>query len=106
MDARRQAVLAMDEMQFRIFVDEQHRASDARFNEQQALQAANMALTRQIADSTAEIVQTFAATKKGAQVLSAIGRVALRTGAWLSRFLIIVGSLWAIFHGHWPKTES
>ena len=60
-------------------------------------------VTQKIADSTAEIVETFGATKKGAQILSAIGRVAMRFGFWLSRFLFIVGSLWAVFHGHWPK---
>ena len=89
-------VLAMDELQFRSFVD-------ARLQEHKELLAANMALTRQIADSTAEIVETFGATKKGAQILSAVGRLAMRFGFWLSKFLFMIGSLWAIFHGHWLK---
>ena len=103
MDERRLNVLAMDEWQFRSFVDDQFRAADARSQDHKELLAANMALTQRIADSTAEIVETFGATKKGAQILSAIGRLAMRFGFWLSKFLFIVGSLWAIFHGHWPK---
>jgi hypothetical protein len=103
MDEHRLKVLSMDEWQFRSFVDDQFRAGDARAQEHRELLAANMALTQQIADSTAEIVETFGATKKGAQILSAIGRLAMRFGFWLSRFLFMTGSLWAIFHGHWPK---
>ena len=96
MEEGRVDVLAMDELQFRSFVD-------ARLREHKELLTANMALTQQIADSTAEIVETFGATKKGAQILSAIGRAAMRFGFWLSKFLFMIGSLWAIFHGHWPK---
>ena len=96
MEEGRVDVLAMDEFQFRSFVD-------ARLQEHKDLLAANMALTQQIADSTAEIVETFGATKKGAQILSAIGRAAMHFGFWLSKFLFMIGSLWAIFHGHWPK---
>ena len=103
MDKRRLKVLAMDEWQFRSFVDDQFRAADARSQDHKDLLAANMALTQRIADSTAEIVETFGATKKGAQILSAIGRLAMRFGLWLSKLLFMIGSLWAIFHGHWPK---
>jgi hypothetical protein len=103
MDDRRDKILAMTEPQWREFVDDQFRAGKQQFEVHQSMLAENTALTKTVAESTAEIVAAFKATKTGVHFFSVIGRGLHQFAKWLVPIATLGGIIWALAHGQWPK---
>ena len=105
MDEQREKILAMNEEQWRSFVDEQFRAGQARFDAHQQALEENTALTKKVAESTAEIVEAFKVTKSGVHFFSFFGRWLHRFARWAAPILTFIGIVWALAHGQWPKGD-
>lgn len=103
MEQQRETILHMSEPQFREFIVNQLRAGEARFAAHQEMLSQNTALTKTIADNTAEIIEAFAATKKGFRFFQRVGTFMNRTARWAAPILMAGGALWAILHGQWPR---
>lgn len=102
MDERRQKLRAMNEHQFREFVDDQLRAGSVQFKAFQDALAENTALTQTVATSTKEIVEAFNTTKKGLHFFAAVGRGTSRLAKIMIPILTLIGIISALAHGHWP----
>lgn len=105
MDERRANILAMNEVQFRIFVDDQLRAGHDRFELHQRALEENTELTKKVVESTGEIVDAFKVTKSGVSFFSAVGRWLHRFAKWAAPILTFAGIVWALAHGQWPKGD-
>jgi hypothetical protein len=103
MDERREKILGMTEVQFRVFVDDQLRAGSVQFQAHQQMLEQNTALTQQTANNTSEMVELFSASKRGFRFFQGFGNFLNRAARWATPILMAGGALWAIFHGHPPK---
>jgi len=113
LNAQPDEVAAMTDEQFRQFVVKFHGlmidrmiAGDLRFQQHQQAIEENTRITLDIAKKAQTIIDVFALTQKGAQVLTSIGTWANRIARWLQPILMVVGGIWAIVHGHSPRGEE
>ena len=113
LNAQPEEIAGMTDEQFRQFVVqfnglmiERMVAGDLRFQQHQQAIEENTRITREIATKAQTIIDVFALTQKGAQVLTSIGSWANRIARWLQPILMVVGGIWAIVHGHPPRGEE
>jgi len=93
---------AMPEKEWRAFIHARMRKfEDNSRLESQALEE-NTRLTREIAASTAEIVDAFTTMRGGYKFLAAIGRWTMPIAKWGSAILAFIVALWAFKNGHYP----